>query len=312
MRLSGSSQLWRGVHGLVWIGGLCAILAWVIAPTVAEERIIVCGAEEVFILPAWIEQPTVEDRIWRWTAADSPEIPLSLHSRFRSTDECKPFGPYILITSSSDGVAMVRREDKRAVFYTTARNAHSACLLPGERVAVAASFGGDELLVFDWNRSGADVEPLARLPLPGGHGVWWDATRSRLWALATHELLKVELIGAPKETRLHVEARFELPTPGGHDLSVSRGAGSLLVSSDTHVYRCDPDTGRFTAYALLADAPRVKSVHEHPTLPTTVYHQATETTWWSDRIRFLDPDGTMHLPTQRIYKVRWDADMGVP
>lgn len=53
-------------------------------------------------------------------------------------------------------------------------------------------------------------------------------------------------------------------------------------------------------------------MHEHPTLPTIVYHQATETTWWSDRIRFLAPERTIHLPNQRIYKVRWDIDHVVP
>jgi hypothetical protein len=287
------------------VGLLCA-------SAVAEDRIIVCGAEEVFILPADIAVAREADRTWRWTATDSPEIPVTLHPRFRTTDECKPFGPYILITSSADGVALVRREDKRCVFHTIARNAHSACLLPGERIAVAASTSGDELLVFDQNQSGAEIAPLARLALPGGHGVWWDVKSSRLWALGTQELLKVEIIGAGPKTQLRVEARFALPTPGGHDLSAARDGKSLLVSSDTHVYGLDLATGRFSPYEPLHEFPGIKSVHEHPTLPTIVYHQATETTWWSDRIRFLEPERTIHLPNQRIYKVRWDIDQGVP
>jgi hypothetical protein len=279
---------------------------------VAEDRLIVCGAEEVFLISADIAVASEADRTWRWTAADSPKIPKSLHPRFRTTDECKAFGPYILITSSADGVALVRREDKHCVFYTTARNAHSACLLPGERIAVAASTGGDELLVFDQHRSGADVAPLARLTLDGGHGVWWDARSSRLWALGTQELLKVELMDAGLKTQLRVEARFELPTPGGHDLSATRDGKSLLVSSDTHVYGFDLATSRFTPYEPMGESPGIKSVHEHPTLPAIVYHQATETTWWSDRIRFLAPERTIHLPNQRIYKVRWDIDQGMP
>ncbi|MCL4178590.1 MAG: hypothetical protein KJ072_12715 [Verrucomicrobia bacterium] len=283
-----------------------AAMAFLGASAVAGDRLIVCGAEEVFIIPADIAVAREADQSWRWTAADSPEIPETLHPRFRTTDECKPVGPYILITSSADGVALVRREDKRCVFHTTARNAHSACLLPGERVAVAASTGGDELLVFDQNRPGGEVTPLARLSLPGGHGVWWDAKSSRLWALGTQELLKVELIGAGPKTQLRVEARFALPTPGGHDLSPARDGKSLLVSSDTHVYVFDLATGRFSPYEPLRKSPGIKSVHEHLTLPAVVYHQATETTWWSDRIRFLAPERTIHLPNQRIYKVRWD------
>jgi hypothetical protein len=281
-------------------------------PAAAQDRLIVCGAEAVFILPADIEVAGEVDRTWWWTAADSPEIPESLHPRFRTTDECKSFGPHILITSSADGVALVRREDKRCLFYTTARNAHSACLVPGERVAVAASSGGDELLLFDQDRSGADVAPLARLDLPGGHGVCWDVHSSRLWALGTRELLKVGILDVGTNTNLRVEARYALPTPGGHDLSPTRDDRSLLVSSDTHLYRFELATGRFAPYEPLSQSAGIKSVHEHPTLPTVVYHQATETTWWSDRIRFFAPERTIHLPDQRVYKVRWDIAQAMP
>jgi hypothetical protein len=154
--------------------------------------------------------------------------------------------------------------------------------------------------------------PLARLPLDGAHGVWWDAKSSRLWALGTQELLRVELIGAGLKTQLRIEARFALPTPGGHDLSPTRDGRSLLVSSDTHVYGFDLATDRFSPYEPLRESPGIKSVHEHPTSPAVVYHQATESPWWSDRIRFIAPERTIHLPNQRIYKVRWDIDQGVP
>jgi hypothetical protein len=124
-------------------------------------------------------------------------------------------------------------------------------------------------------------------------------------------LLKVEVGGAGLKTQLRVEARFEVPTPGGHELSPARDGISLLVSSATHVYSFDLATGRFTPYEPLGRSPGIKSVHEHPTSPAVVYHQATETTWWSDRIRFLAPERTIHLPNQRIYKVRWDIDQGM-
>lgn len=294
-------------------GGIVATIA-ILAPALAsgDERLICCGASEVFLLPAGKEAPTVEDRLWRWTAADSPEIPVSLHARFRSTDECKPYGPYMLITSSSDGVALVRREDKACVFFTLARNAHSACLLPGERIAVAASFGGDELRVYHRNSPGAEAKPVCRWPLEGAHGAWWDIEAERLWALGERELLKLRLQGSGSDSSLSLEAQWRLPTTGGHDLSPARDSKSLLITTNTHVYRFERTTGVFTPYEPLAESKRVKSVDEHPRLDRTVYHQAAGPNWWSDRIRFTSSERTIHLPGERLYKVRWDVDRGLP
>ena len=131
----------------------------------AGEQLIVCGGPEVFIIPADAERVADKDRLWRWRAADSPEIPEEMHTQFRTTDECKPVGESILITASSGGVALVRRKDKKCLFHASAKNAHSACLLPKDRVAVASSHGGDEVLLFALDRSGADLAPPRRRPL---------------------------------------------------------------------------------------------------------------------------------------------------
>jgi hypothetical protein len=279
----------------------------------AAEHLICCGGSEVFVLPADAESPTERDRVWRWTAADSPEIPEALRERFRSTDDCKPFGPYILITSSSDGVALVRRKDKACVFHTLARNAHSGCLLPEERIVVAASFGGDELRVFDRRHSGADAKPLFRLELVGAHGAWWNSADKRLWALGSDELLEVELSGSGEGTKLVAKRRWKLPTAGGHDLSPTRDGKALCVTTNTRVYRFELESGEFAPYDGLSDAPHVKSVDEHPALERAVYHQAAEPNWWSDRIRFVgDNERTIQLPGERLYKVRWDVDRGLP
>jgi hypothetical protein len=283
------------------------------APLAAgDERLICCGAEEVFILPADVETPSVDDRLWRWTAADSPEIPEEHRQRFRTTDECKPYGDWILITSSSQGVALVRREDKACLFFTLVANAHSACLLPGERIAVAASTGGDELLVFDQNKPGANARPLARRKLLGAHGAWWNAKDENLWALGSQELVQLKLVGSGAETKLEDAAQWQLPTPGGHDLSPSRDGEALIVTTNSNVYRFALETGKFTKYAQLAERKGVKSVDEHARLDRTVFHQAAEPNWWSDRIRFAGSDRTLRLAGERLYKVRWDVPQAVP
>lgn len=291
-----------GLSLLLWCG--VALVA------LAAERAIVCGAAEVFVLPLDQEKPTAADRVWRWQAADSPQIPAEMHKQFRTTDDCKPYDhDRILITSSSGGVALIRRSDKACLFYTSARNAHSACLLPGERVAVAASTGGDELLIFSLAKSGEKLEPLARHKLVGAHGAHWDAKRQRLWTLGTHELLLIELRDAAGELKIVVEEKWPLPSEGGHDLSPARDARHLYVTTETHVYRFDTEAKTFAPFAPLADQADIKSLAEHPETGRVLYHQADleAKTWWSDKLRLLDPATVWQLPGERLYKARWDT-----
>ena len=265
--------------------------------------LICCGWDEVFIIRS-VNDTT---RKWTWRASDSTAIPTEAHPWFQTTDECKPLGKFILITSSSGGVALVRRDDRHCSFYTYARNAHSACLLPDERIAVASSTGGDELLVFDLNHSGAEVEPLARMVLKGAHGAHWDSRRARLWALGSEELLLVQVKGTIAVTTLEVNRRWNLPTDSGHDLFPCRDPRFLFVTSGTHVYRFDTETGRFALDDALGETPRVKSVDQHAGTGSLVYHQATVEHWWSDTIRFAGSERTIALPGERLYKVRWDV-----
>lgn len=290
--------------------GLLVCLLYTLADVAcADEQLICCGGPEVFILSATGEITAAEDRSWRWTAADSPEIPAEMRGQFRTTDECKPYDDRLLITSSSGGVALVRRKDKRCLFHTSVKNAHSACLLPKERIAVASSTGGDELLIYSLARSGEKIAPLARLTLLGAHGTVWDRKRERLWVLGTRELLLVEVQETDDKLALLVNDRWELPTVGGHDLSPARDARYLYVTSNSAVYRFDTEAKRFQPFEPLAKAIAVKSIDEHPATGEIVFHQADheQKVWWSDTIRRLQPAGTMHLQGERLYKVRWDV-----
>lgn len=272
----------------------------------AMEKLICCGAKEVFILQIY-EDTTVSPKLaWSWKAEDSAEIPAASRGTFASTDECKAVGEFILITSSSGGVALIRRRDKSCQFLTYAKNAHSACLLPDYRVAVASSFGGDELLVYKLAKpNGSPAKPMAAIPLRGAHGTVWDKELNRLWALGSDELLLVD-IGDEQEPKLRVDRRFDLPTPGGHDLAQTRDKSVLWVTTNKHVYRFSKKNGRFAADPTLADQPKVKSVCEHPRTGEIVYHQATPKHWWSDTIRFVGDRKAIQLPGRRLYKIRWD------
>src|SRR5690606_19336531 len=270
----------------IWALGSLALAGPVVSAAEPAASLIVCGAAEVFIIPADADGTDAPKKVWTWRAADSAAIDPAAHRTFASTDDCKPYGDEILITSSSGGVALVRRDDKSCRFYTYSRNAHSACLIPGNRVAVASSFGGDEFQLFAIGSEPRQPEPLAVLPLKGAHGAEWDAGRQRIWALGDVELLLVAVREANGKVQLVAEKTWKLPTEGGHDLSPTADGGGYYVTTNTAVYRFDTDSGKFSPHPRLGAHKKVKSIDEQRKGGRVVYHQATPEHWWSDTLRF--------------------------
>src|SRR5688572_10243783 len=213
-----------------------------------ETELIVCGWDEVFIL-ALGEGPTPAHRkVWSWRAADSPEIPEDMRGLFRTTDDCKPVdgGRRILISSSAGAVALVDRETRRASFSARVTNAHSIEMLPGGRIAAAASVStaatGNRLVIFDR----ATGKELASDELLSAHGVVWDESRGVLWALGGDALraYTVGTTGGP--TRLQRTFEVALPDEGGHDLVAIPGSPRLFVSTVRQCFYFDRDRRQFS------------------------------------------------------------------
>ena len=282
------------------------ILAGLVSPAQSDdqERLIICGRERVFVIPAKGNLKAVH---WEWRSEDSKEIPKGMRGSFATTDECKPYEGMILITSSSGGVALVERKNKKIHFFTKVRNAHSACLLPGGKVAVASSFGGDEVKIFGREKSGENIEPLMKVPLYGAHGVEWDSKRNWLWALGTKKLLKIRF----EKGKAEVAEQYDLPTLGGHDLTWW-DPNHLVMSVDEHCYLFSIPEKKFSPFLPLKDEKKVKSIDRNLKTDRVVWHKGTETTWWSGAIRFLSPEGVQNYENEKIYKVRWDRPRKVP
>ena len=261
------------------------------------DEIVCSGPDGLFIIDVRGE------RVWSWDASTRPEIPEAIRSKFRSTDECKPVdgGVKILVTSSGGGVALVERATGKALFWAVVQNAHSAEILPGNRVVVAGSTGdqGNRLVLFDLAVS---EKPLFTDELYSGHGVVWDAKRERLWALGERELRAYRL----EEDRLIRESTHELPDRGGHDLRPVPGTNLLVVTTNESVHLFDREAKTFTPHPDLGSAAKVKSVDVHPRTGRIAYVQAEER-FWARRIRFLDPGGELAQPATRLYKVRWNV-----
>lgn len=276
-----------------------------------NHELIVCGWDEVFILDT--SNLGATSKIWSWRAAGRTDLPEEYHSLFDTTDECKPFddGQKLLITSSGGAVAYLDREVDRVLFYGRAANAHSGDLLPGGRIAVAASHAldgsdaGDRLIVFDLDQP--EVE-LWSEELPWGHGAVWDEHRQLLWALSGHDIRVFELrdwdSDAPK---LHKVASIRLPERGGHDMYPVPGTSYLGISTARHAWLFDRDTREMLLHPELGETLHVKSMSQHPSTGTIVYIKGEDGHWWSENLYFSEPPDTLHVTGEHFYKARWNV-----
>jgi hypothetical protein len=268
------------------------------------QSLVVCGWDEVFIL----DVSGTPRKTWSWKAVERPELPAAYATKFRTTDECKPVpGNRILITASSDGAALVDRATGQTLWWGACGNAHSAEMLPRDRIVLACSVRettGNRLVVFDVREPGRE---LFTTELYSGHGAVWDAARSRLWALGETELRAYRLADWDSaRPSLALESRYPLPDVGGHELSAVAGTSShLVVSTHAGVWRFDRDTTQFVPDPVLRDLRDVKSAVVHPASGRVAYTQAESPNWWTSRIRFRHPDGEVVLDGERLYKVRW-------
>ncbi len=274
-----------------------------------SSELAVCGWDEVFVLSLSGPTDSVGTITWSWRAEDSPGLPDSMRAKFATTDECKPVdnGRAILITSSADGVALVERSSKKILFWASAVNAHSAALLPGGLVAVAASHRpeqpGDRLILFAPGTPGREI---AHYELNRGHGAVWDSGRELLYALADDYVRVFRLVGdGPDHALLEDAGRIELPEQGGHDLYPLPGQRYLSISTGTKCWLLDRDTGEILPHPELAGQARVKSMSVNPRGGQLAWTQAEGDNWWATRLGMRGPENEIRLPERRIYKVRW-------
>jgi hypothetical protein len=301
----------RGVRWLRFLAGAMLLLACLMVPAEAllsenPRELIVCGWDEVFILDMGQQPPR---KVWSWKARDRPELPVEMRSKFRTTDECKPVenGARILITASSDGVALVDRATDKVLFYGSAGGAHSAEMLPGGRIVVASSTSknplANSLVLFDVKQSG---KPLFVTPLTSGHGVVWDESRQVLWVLAGQYLRSYELVNwTSAQPSLRQFKVFPIPGKSGHDLQPVPGTVFLSVTAMDHAWLFDRDKHIFQDHPDVGSQIDVKSITVNPQTKEIVWTRADEGFWWTDTLRFLNPERTWQMKGERLYKARW-------
>lgn len=272
----------------------------------ATERLLLCGMDEVFEIDAPTDDTINQTKHWSWRAKDHLEIPEAIRSRFGTTDDCKPVnGNLYLVTSSGGGCAAIDRTSNKVVWYAVVANAHSIEALPGNRVVVAASVAkeGNRLVLFDL---AVPEQPLWHGPLESAHGVVWDESRKRLWAIGYDVLESYSLQDWDSETpSLHREASFPLPDAGGHDLQAIPESDDLVLSTHDHVYLFDREQEDFRPHPELGDERNVKCVSTSGETGRVVWLKGKGDAWWTDTHGFIKPTGEMVLTGEKLYKARW-------
>ena len=277
-----------------------------------HSELILCGQQEISIIRFENKKDTVYEKVWSWCAKDAIDLPDSLREVFYATDECKSVngGNQILITASwRGGAALIDRKTKKILFYAVLPNAHSAELLPNNRVVVAVSTakkGGNCLAVYDIENSN---QALFKDSLYSGHGVIWDEKREVLWALGYDELRAYKLENWKSASpSLKLTETYKIPGISGHDLQDFPGTDNLFVTEEGSVWIFNRETKVFSEFEKLAGKEHVKSVMINPITKQLVFVKADNGKSSSEYIRFTNPDKEIKFSGQHFYKARWVID----
>ncbi|MDE6529024.1 MAG: hypothetical protein K2L78_08265 [Muribaculaceae bacterium] len=253
--------------------------------------LLVCGSTYVSaVRPDLIPNGTnyLDGIIWDFDARDvCYQMGLSPES-MDHLDDCKPIdgNTRILATSSHHWSVIINYATKQIEFWTTkSDNAHSAEVLPGNKIVVACSSPCDKLQLYDRSRNN---EVLHTVDLPSAHGVVWNEKRQRLYAIGKKKLGIYRLEGADTDTPTLVEeASVTTPKTGTHDLTPVDE--NTLCVSGRNSYFFDIDTKEFTELTQFNGRTAIKSVN---------YNLQTNEAWYTDS---TEPEGDYSWSTQTVH-----------
>ena len=258
-----------------------------------DARSIFCGDNMVYMIDAGLaNETTYKDAVtWSWDATEAAAVLGLDKSRCNHLDDCKPVdnGKKLLCTSSYNWCVLLDIATKEVLFHTTATpNAHSAELLPGNRIVVACSggesSGNNSIQLYDISQPNRILYQSA---LGSAHGVVWNETTQRLYAIGGQSLqiykLKDWETAAPS---LELEKTVQTPQGGLHDMSYVNS--NTLCIGGRRAYLYDIGANRFTEMMLFSASTAIKSIN---------YNDETGELWYTDS---TNPEGSQSWSTQTI------------
>ncbi|MBO9592201.1 MAG: hypothetical protein J7599_04770 [Niabella sp.] len=269
-----------------------------------DADLVVCGDDKVLLLNNR-QSGTTPAITWRWQVSEASTLPAAYQKWMVPLDECKPVRnrSALLLTSSGGGVLLLDIKTRKPLFYAHVPMAHSAALLPRNRVVVALSTHpqGNSIELYD---AGQPERRLFRDSLYSGHGVVWNEKHKRLFALGFDELRAYSLKDwEGSHPKLQLEEHWKIPSEGGHDLSVIDDE-NMIVTTHQHVYTFHVPTARFGDFEPLKGRENIKSVNYNPRKKRLLFTQAEES-WWTYHIYQRNPDKTITVPDVKLYKTRF-------
>jgi len=271
----------------------------------SSQEIIVGGDNTVLILDFEKSNDSIKEINWQITTSEIINMPDTMIRHMKTIDDHKSVdnNSKILICSSSGGTVLVDRTTKECLFYAITPNAHSAELLPNNRIAVALSVtkNGNSIELYDVDKSNV---VLFKDSLYSGHGVTWIEKRQLLYALGYDVLRAYSLVDWETETpSLKLENEWKLPETGGHDLFASSD-DQLLLSTSYAVWKFNINNNEFSPFEPIANEPQVKSVYYDEKTGHLVYTKG-EIDWWTHNIYSLNPPKVIKVPEIDVYKIRF-------
>ena len=256
-------------------------------------ELVFCGDNMVYMIDAGLaDETTYKDAVtWSWDATEAASVLGLDKSRCNHLDDCKPVdnGKKLLCTSSYNWCVLLDIATKEVLFHTTATpNAHSAELLPGNRIVVACSdgsgAGNNSVQLYDISQPNLI---LHQSTLGSAHGVVWNETTQRLYAIGGQSLqiykLKDWETAAPS---LELEKTVQTPQGGLHDMSYVNS--NTLCIGGRRAYLYDIGANQFTEMTLFAASTAIKSIN---------YNDETGELWYTDS---TNPEGSQSWSTQTI------------
>ncbi|MDL2282619.1 DUF6528 family protein [Parabacteroides sp. OttesenSCG-928-G06] len=296
----------KKINNYVWVvGALLLLLACKNDKPRASHELILCGDNKVWIIDKDASEGEDVKVLWQWENSELKGVLPEAYQRYLGTmDECKfvDNNTKVLLTASSGGVVLLDRATKECLFYTYSPMAHSADLLPGNRIAVALSTHpqGNSLELYDIDKP---ETVIWKDTLYSGHGSVWMENRNRYYALGFNELREYSLQDWTTATpQLKLERTWTIPHRGGHDL-MAISDNELILSDHDGVSIFNIDSESFSPFEPLATTHNIKSVNYNPETNALIYTVAEES-WWTFNIYMKNPEKTIHIPDIKIYKVR--------
>ena len=270
-----------------------------------KEIAAVCGDDMVRIINWNESEGDVYELIWSWNIKEAySHLPPEYENYLYPLDECKfaSDNKQLLITASAGAVLLLDIATRQCLFHAYAPLAHSAEILPQNRLAVVLSThkDGNCIRLYDLNQPD---RILYKDRLYFGHAVIWDMDSETLYALGFSKLKSYKLGNWDSDTPTLLRIKtWTLHMNAGHDMCFI-DTGELLIAGREGVYSFRIEEEQFYPFPPLAETGGLKSINYDLTTQSLIYTKGEEK-WWTHRVYEDMPFKYIEMKDMRIYKVR--------